>query len=99
MPNRTFIDSCLAGDASPEDIDDWIDRWHSSETGDSLNTFLGFTQDEGALFVERPGSLRSIIAARHQKPLSPTADIEDEGTVPATQANIIVNRSRSTRAN
>lgn len=66
MSSQTFVASCLAGNALLEDVDDWIDRWHDSYTDDSLNAFLGFSQDEGALFVERPNSLRFIIAARYQ---------------------------------
>ena len=66
MSSQTFVASCLAGNSLLEDVDDWIDSWHDSDTDDSLTAFLGFSQDEGALFVEHPNSLRFIIAARHQ---------------------------------
>jgi hypothetical protein len=68
----TFMCHVLAGDVvDPENqIDDWIDRWHEDEFEQlskvSLHAFLGMTQEEYSLFVERPELLRSIIIARQQ---------------------------------
>lgn len=62
----TFVDACLNGEADLADIDDWVDRWHDTKfTGPvpSLDDYLGFTPDEGRLWVEKPASLGAIIAA------------------------------------
>jgi hypothetical protein len=68
MSYQTFVDACLRGDALLEDVDDWIDRWHDADDGaTTLDTFLGLSADEGALFAERPESLRFIVAARRAK--------------------------------
>lgn len=60
---RTFVDACLHGEALLTDVDDWIAEWHASGSGRSLDAFLGFSSEEGALFAERPESLRFIVAA------------------------------------
>ncbi|AWG62611.1 hypothetical protein DDT46_01495 [Mycobacteroides abscessus] len=65
--STTFVDACLSGDAFAADIDDWVDSWHDTEFAGnipSLNEYLGFTPDEGKLWVEKPTSLGAIIAAR-----------------------------------
>lgn len=64
--SSTFVDACLSGKALLGDVDDWIDQWHDSDTRLSLDSFLGFTADEGSLFAERPDALRFIVAARRQ---------------------------------
>lgn len=64
--SKTFVNECLSGRALLDDVDDWIDEWHESDTDLSLDSFLGFSDDEGALFAERPDALRFIVAARRQ---------------------------------
>lgn len=62
----TFVGACLKGDAILSDIDDWVDDWHEVDfSGDepTLYEFLGFTPDEGKLWVEKPASLGAIVAA------------------------------------
>ena len=61
----SFVDAVLSGHALIDDIDVWVARWHESEIASSLDEFLGFAEDEGALWAERPEALRWIIAA-HQ---------------------------------
>ncbi len=62
----TFVDRCLAGDALLDEIDDFVDFWHDSDQPGSLAEFLGFSDQEYALWVEKPESLRFIVAARKQ---------------------------------
>lgn len=63
----TFVEACLRGKAFLADIDDWVDRWHDTDFADdqpTLDEYLGFTADEGRLWVEKPASLGAIVAAR-----------------------------------
>lgn len=59
----TFVDLCGRGDASPDQIDDFIDLWHEDGSGLSLHDFLGMTWEEYSAWVVNPGLLRRIIDA------------------------------------
>jgi hypothetical protein len=66
---RTFLSACLSGDAFLSDIDDWVQAWHQGTAGQNINDldeFLGFTEEEGAIWAERPESLRFIVAAHRR---------------------------------
>jgi hypothetical protein len=65
-PNRTFLEQYLIGQATVDEIDDFVDRWHAGESTASLADFLGFTASEYASWVENPASLRGILAARQR---------------------------------
>jgi hypothetical protein len=63
---ETFMDRLIAGEIGDvrHELDDEIDRWHEMpEDGRQLHTFLGFSREEYALFLERPEWLR-IFAKR-----------------------------------
>lgn len=64
----TFVDLCLSGEVVQDEIDDFIDLWHEGDgQGRPLHDFLGMTKDEYDLWVEQPGALRLILAAREQE--------------------------------
>lgn len=58
-----FVDRCLGGGVSADEIDDFVDQWHESDTAESLAEFLGFTAEEYASWVERPAALEAILEA------------------------------------
>jgi len=58
---KTFIEECLAGRARPEDIDDFVEAWHQDESDEPIDSFLGMTEDEYALWVEQPRALPFIL--------------------------------------
>jgi hypothetical protein len=64
---ETFVARCLAGTAAPSEIDDFVERWHSSESSRSLRRCLGFTADEYALWVKQPRAVGIILFARAQR--------------------------------
>jgi hypothetical protein len=64
MKDKNFVQAYVNGNASVSDVDNWIEAWHLSSTELSLNAFLGFTAEEGALFAERPEMLQSILNNR-----------------------------------
>jgi hypothetical protein len=63
---RSFIQLCLEDDARPDEIDDYVDRWHDGEGDGSLAAFLGMTDAEYARWAEDPGSLDAILEARKE---------------------------------
>lgn len=63
----TFVEKCLSGEACADQIDDYIDRWHEGTGSGELHKFLGFTEAEYALWVERPEALSQILDARKHR--------------------------------
>jgi hypothetical protein len=45
-----FKEKYIKGECSYEEIDDWIDEWHTSNVPGSLQDFLGFDEDDMQLF-------------------------------------------------
>jgi hypothetical protein len=62
--HETFVDLCLSGQAFAFEIDDFIDQWHKGTDRRALNDFLGFSEEEYAIWVERPEALNHILFAR-----------------------------------
>ncbi len=64
----SFISSCLSGEAFLDEIDDYIDRWHSGLAGENqeLHEFLGMSWDEYSLWATRPDILASILNSRRR---------------------------------
>lgn len=63
---RSIVERFLSGEEYDlTRIDDEIDAWHEAETEIPLHEWLGFTPDEYQLYVEKPASIRIILAARH----------------------------------
>lgn len=63
----TFMDKTLRGEVLMDEIDDFVEAWHDDETTDlSIAPYLGMTQEEYDLWVEKPGALRLIVAAREE---------------------------------
>jgi len=62
----SFIELCLAGQESPEKIDDYVELWHRA-TADwplvSLEDFLGMTGAEYAYWA-RTADIEAILANR-----------------------------------
>ncbi len=60
---KTFLELVLAGEVHRDDIDDFVDRWHNDDAPCSLAQFLGMSDAEYALWVEKPSALDLIIQA------------------------------------
>ena len=65
-PNDTFVNLCLSGEAFANEIDDFVDAWHDGNDPRTMSDFLGMTDEEYAIWVERPETLREILNARQQ---------------------------------
>ena len=64
-----FIDDVLNADALIEEIDDYIEKWHNSDSDLSVYEYLGMTEEEYYLWVKDDFYLKYIIAA-HDKNVS-----------------------------
>ena len=67
MFEKCFIDACLAGDAILDDVEDFIEYWHTHKTGVELSDFLGMTAYEYAIWLKTGEDivLRDIIESRN----------------------------------
>jgi hypothetical protein len=60
-----FVEKCLAGLALANEIDDYVDMWHTGSHDMQLHEFLGMSWEEYALWVEQPKALGAILQSRH----------------------------------
>jgi hypothetical protein len=66
-PVKTFIELCLEKKASPDQVDDFVERWHNSPgKGVELREYLGMTREEYADFMRDPASLYKTLYAHMQ---------------------------------
>jgi hypothetical protein len=66
-----FIELYLDGKVLPEDIDDYVDKWHASPGGREIYEFLGMSEEEYSLWLRDPDVLPHIARARREnKPLA-----------------------------
>jgi len=61
-----FINDVINADAILDEIDDYIEKWHDSDTDCSVFEYLGMTEEEYFLWVENDFYLKYIISA-HEK--------------------------------
>lgn len=62
MPS--FIELCLRGARTPDEIDDFVDKWHDQSLGTPLHEFLGMTEAEYSLWAADSSVLPCILEAR-----------------------------------
>jgi hypothetical protein len=71
-----FIEKCVTGYATLEEIDDYIDEWHEGKGERPLYQYLGMKRSEYSLWVADPNILPFIVTAHHQG--RDVADVLDE---------------------
>lgn len=68
MFERDFITGCLYGDVELEDIENYVEYWHTHETNNSLCDFLGMTKYEYTEWLKYGDTvLRDILRCRVDK--------------------------------
>lgn len=65
--NIDFVSMCANGELLLEDIDDFIDEWHESDSAEEIYDYLGMSQQEYRLWVHDPDMLPFIVTARSQR--------------------------------
>jgi len=65
---NSFIEKCINGDASLDEIDNYIDEWHDSDSDINLelHEFLGMSWEEYSLWAVKPSLLAEILNHRKQ---------------------------------
>jgi hypothetical protein len=61
---RNFISLALAGKVTPDQIDDYVGKWHDSSSRLELHEYLGLTREEYGLWLGDPDQLLAILANR-----------------------------------
>ncbi len=65
--NMNFVSMCANGKLLLDDIDDFIDEWHESDSDEEIYEYLGMSQQEYRLWVHDPDILSFIVTARSQQ--------------------------------
>lgn len=60
----TFLELALEGRVMSDEVDDFVEEWHSSAASSELHEFLGMTWEEYSLWSADPDYIDIIIAAR-----------------------------------
>jgi hypothetical protein len=63
---KTFLEKCLEGTASPDEIDDYVEEWYDSDSPLELDEYLGMTIQEYCDWLENPALLEVILLLRGQ---------------------------------
>jgi hypothetical protein len=61
---KSFVDLCLEGKVLPDQIDDFVDAWHSAAGDEPLHEYLGMDESEYSLWLRDPDTLSYIVKAR-----------------------------------
>lgn len=64
MSAESFVTLCLRGELLTEEIDDWVERWHQSDSELTLAQFLGMTDEEYNAWLLDDTVLPFILKAR-----------------------------------
>jgi hypothetical protein len=67
IPEKTFISQCIEGNSQPEEINNFINKWHNGESQSSLSEYLGMNLVEFKRFVELRSSVYDIVSNRMKK--------------------------------
>lgn len=89
MCKKTYMDELLDGEAFLEEIDDYIDEWHDSDTDQEIYEYLGMTEEEYGLWVEDDSVLKSIVFARkNNKPIKDVLELNNSVNMVARSATL-----------
>lgn len=70
MSDVTFMALVLEGRILSDEIEEFLEAWHDSDSPVDAHIFLGMTFEEYSLWASDPDSIDLIIMARHsRKPL------------------------------
>lgn len=65
MSEARFIQLALRGEVLSDEIDDFVEAWHLSDTDEEMHIFLGMSFEEYSLWASDPDAIELILSARH----------------------------------
>lgn len=80
-----FVNDVINADALLEQIDDYVEQWHETDTELSVYDYLGMTEEEYFLWVEADFYLKYIINA-HERNMNINDVLKEEYTLAARSA-------------
>ncbi|MFZ9623530.1 MAG: hypothetical protein ACO3B6_07890 [Ilumatobacteraceae bacterium] len=61
----SFVEAVMAGKATVDQVDDWVDRWHTADNLDiELHAFLGLDEVEMESWLTECLTIEEIISRR-----------------------------------
>lgn len=63
----TFIELCVKGEETVDDVQKYINKWHSSKRGFTLRETLGLTYQEYSKWLAEEISLEKILQQRRRE--------------------------------
>jgi hypothetical protein len=70
MSDPSYMEMVLEGRVLSDEIEDFVEDWHLSDSDKEIHDFLGMTFQEYSLWVSEPDMIEIIISARHlRRPL------------------------------
>ena len=57
----TFVEAAITGQVTSEALDDYIGDWHDGTSTEPLHTYLGFSWEDYAHWVEKPSCLEALL--------------------------------------
>lgn len=71
MSETSFMVLALRGEVLSDEIEDFVETWHGSESNAELHDFLGMSFEEYSLWASDPNTIDVILSARHRgRPLT-----------------------------
>jgi len=84
-----FIQHCINGDALLEDVDDFVDAWHESDSELGLAEYLGMTKEEYHIWLNEPDILAIIVKARRDNKDSASLMNEEVYSMAARSGDVV----------
>jgi hypothetical protein len=81
--SANFIQRCVSGYAAPDEIDDYIELWHDSDSLLELHEYLGLTWEEYRMWASNKSILARIIASRSEQANADTGFVVTPAMTPA----------------
>ena len=65
MSDSSFMTLTLRGEVLSDEIEDFVEAWHTSDSSKEIHEFLGMTFEEYSLWASDPDTIDVILSARH----------------------------------
>jgi hypothetical protein len=78
--NKSFVEAFKAGEVKASQVHDYVDYWHTHETGSKLHEFLGMTEGQYYDWVmQSDAALKNILENEDEYKLDTTIQVDEDG--------------------